>query len=162
MAYSGGYEAQGRPYAGPAAARPAPQQRPRYPPGPGPQQYNGPPQQYDQYQDDAYGYDDGYGNGYNQGYGEQYDDMNYGRGPPPNQNYPPQQDYYGAGPGRGAPPMGRGRGGGPMGRPPPPGGQYPPRGGGPGPGPGRAGYPSGRGGRPGPLERHGTSDPTGE
>ncbi|OIW31368.1 hypothetical protein CONLIGDRAFT_315895 [Coniochaeta ligniaria NRRL 30616] len=165
MAYNGGYEAQGRPYAGPAAARPAPQQRQQYPPGPpgpgGQQQYNAPPpQQYDQYQDDyGYGYDDGYGgNGYDQGYDEQYDDMNYGRGPAPNQNYPPQQDYYGPPPGRGGPPRGRGRGGPPMGRPPPPDGPYPPRGG--GPGPGRGGYPPGRGGRP-PVERHGNSDPTG-
>ncbi|KAB5528869.1 hypothetical protein GE09DRAFT_1177725 [Coniochaeta sp. 2T2.1] len=170
MAYNGAYEAQGRPYAGPAAARPAPQQqRQQYPPGPGgpggQQQYNNapPPQQYDQYQDGGYdyGYDDGYGgNGYDQGYGnEQYDDMNYGRGaPPPNQNYPPQQDYYNSPPpGRGGAPRGRGRGGPPMGRPSP-NGQYPPRGGGP-PG-GRGGYPPSRGGRP-IVERHGNSDPTG-
>lgn len=165
MAYNGGYEGQGRPYAGLATARPAPQQRQQYPPGPpgqGGQQFNGPPpQQYDQYQDDyGYGYDDGYGgNGYGPGYGEQYDDMNYGRGPPPNQKYPPQQDYYGPPPGRGGAPRGRGRGGAPMGRPPPLGGQYPPGSG--GPGPGRGGYPPARGGRP-PTERHGNSDPTGE
>lgn len=178
MAYNGGYQEQGRPYAGPAVGRPAPP-RPQYPAGPngssgpGPQQYNDAPphpQQYDQYQQDdyGYGYNDGYGAGYDQecdqGYSQQYDDVNYGRGPPPHQNYPPlQQNYYGPAPRRGGPPMGRGRGP-PMGRPPPPGdgrGQYPPRSGGPGPGPGRGGYPpQARGGRP-TNQRHGASDPTG-
>lgn len=161
MAYNGAYEPQGRPYAGPAAARPAPQRQ--YPPGPGrppQQQYNAPPpqqqqqQQYDQYQDEyGYGYDE-YGNGYDEGYGGQYDDMNYGRGgPPPNQNYPPQ-DYPGPGPGRGGPGMSPGRGG--------PRGGGSGRGPGPGPGPGRGYPPQGRGGRPGPLERAGNSDPTGK
>ncbi|KAI1841389.1 hypothetical protein JX265_007464 [Neoarthrinium moseri] len=142
MAFNGGFPEQ-RPYAGPAARRPAP----------GPGGNFGPPQQqqqFDQYQDEygGYGYDQ-YDDGYDQGYGPPPpQDMNYGRGrPPPNGGFP-QQDPYG--PGRG-------------GRPPPPNGRGGPvmrgRGGGPAPGPGR-GYTPGPGGRPGPLERSGSSDPS--
>ncbi|XDG07386.1 hypothetical protein ABKA04_007001 [Annulohypoxylon sp. FPYF3050] len=145
MAYNGGYQDQQRPYAGPAA------RAPRGPPRDG---YPQAPQQYDQYQDGYdYGYDE-YDNGYQQDYGPPQD-MNYGRRPPPNQGYPPQ-DMYGSpgpgGPGRGRPPPpGAGGRGGPMRGPPFP------RGGGP-PGPGR-GYPPNRGGRPGPPDRSMTADP---
>ncbi|KAK0729977.1 hypothetical protein B0H67DRAFT_638534 [Lasiosphaeris hirsuta] len=99
MAYNGGYDGGpgGRPQygGGQGGQRPPPQRQ--YPPGPpGPQQYNAPPQQYDQYQD-GYGYDE-YGNGYDQGYGGQYDDINYAdRGGPPGPDYPPQE-YYDPGP----------------------------------------------------------------
>ncbi|KAK0613057.1 hypothetical protein B0T17DRAFT_395966 [Bombardia bombarda] len=188
MAYNGGYDGGpggGRPHGGQGGGQWPPPQR-QYPPGPGAppqQQYNAPPQQYEQqYQDEyAYGYDEygggnapgnANGNGYGQGYGGHYDDMNYQRrgGPPPNPDYPPQ-DYYDPGPngppgpgpgrggrgGRGGGPMMRGRGG-PM-RPPnfdgARGGPYPPRGGGYPPPQGRGGYPpQSRGGRPGgPPER---------
>jgi hypothetical protein len=177
MAYNGPFDqSQGRPYngpGGPGGQRPPPQRQ--YPPGPGgpggpggPQSFNGAPQRYDQYQGD-YGYErDEYGNAYEQGYGEpQYDDRNYQRGYPPNQNPPPRQDYYGPGPGpngggRGGPPMMRGRGG-PM-RPPGDGGRggpFPPRGGGMQPVNGRGYAGPGRGGRPGgPMERAGNSDPS--
>ncbi|KAI1334693.1 hypothetical protein F5Y15DRAFT_420624 [Xylariaceae sp. FL0016] len=143
MAYNGGYA--DRPYGGPAARAPAPRGGPGggYPPAP--------QRQYDQYQD---GYDYSYDQ-YDDGYGQDYgppQDVNYGRGPPPNQGYPPQDMYRGApGPGRG-------------GRPPQPGGRGVPMGnpmrGGPQGGPGRGFPPSGRGGRPGPLERSGSSDPS--
>ncbi|KAJ0300005.1 hypothetical protein COL516b_008743 [Colletotrichum fioriniae] len=151
-----GYPGQ-RPYGGgPPAPRPGPG------PGPSPAQ-RGPPQQYDNYQQDGYGYDYYDDGGYDQNYGGQYQDPNYGRGPPPNQGYPPQ-DYYGGGPGPNGPPRGgrppqMGRGG-PIARPPTADGNrggYPPRGGG-GP-PGRGGFPMGRGGRPAPYERSANSDP---
>ncbi|KAK6194293.1 Assembly factor cbp4 [Pestalotiopsis sp. IQ-011] len=133
MAYNGGFPEQ-RPYAGPAARRPGPPM----------------PQQYDQYQDDGYGYDgyDGYDDGYDQSYAPPQD-MGYGRGgpPPPNGNFPPQ-DGFGGGPGRGGRPPPNGRGG-PMNR-------------------GRGGLPSGPGrggfgpmpGRPGPPGRSAGSDPS--
>ncbi|KAI1077507.1 hypothetical protein F5B20DRAFT_263801 [Whalleya microplaca] len=147
MAYNGGFQDQARPYAGPAA---------RAPRGGGGGAYPPPPQRhYEQYQDEyGYGYDAAYDDGYGQDYGPPQQDMNYGRGPPPNQGYPPQ-DMYGP-PG----PPGPGRGGRPPG---PPGGgrggpMRGPRGGGP-PGPGRGYPPPGRGGRPGPPNRAMTSDP---
>ncbi|KAL2023579.1 hypothetical protein VTK56DRAFT_2187 [Thermocarpiscus australiensis] len=172
MAYNGQYDGGpgGRQYGpGPGPQRPPPQRQ--YPPGPGgPQQYNAPPpqrQQYDQHQEGYdYGYDD-YGNGYDQGYGGQHV-MSYGRGGPPNRDHPPQ-GYYDPGPngpGRGGRPMPGGRAG-PL-RPPPGdggAGPYPPRGPGypPGPaGPGGRGYPPpGPGGRPGPSDRPANLDPGG-
>ncbi|KAK1730052.1 uncharacterized protein BDZ83DRAFT_422079 [Colletotrichum acutatum] len=81
-----GYPGQ-RPYGGgPPAPRPGPG------PGPAPAQ-RGPPQQYDNFQQDGYGYDYYDDGGYDQNYGGQYQDPNYGRGPPPNQGYPPQGMY---------------------------------------------------------------------
>ncbi|KAH6648779.1 hypothetical protein BKA67DRAFT_521991 [Truncatella angustata] len=146
MAYNGGgFPEQQRPYAGPAARRPAPGSN--MPPA---------PQQYDQYQDDyAYGFD-GYDNdGYDQGYAPPPQDMGYGRGrppPPPGGSYPPQDGYGpGPGPGRGGRPPPQNARGGPMMR-----GR-----GGPAPGPGRGGYGPGPGGRPGPLDRAGSSGPLG-
>lgn len=163
MAYDQGYYQQPqRPYNGPAAQRPRPPQGYQQPP---PQQY--PPQGYEQYpQEYGYeGYDQGYVQDYNGGGG--YDmngGMNGGRGyPPQNQNYPPQQEYYGEPRGGGGmPPPNRGRGG-----PPGPGGPLRPptadgvRGGYDQRGGGRGGYgaPMGRGGRPVPLERSASSDP---
>lgn len=153
MAYDQGYYQQPqRPYNGAAARRPGPPQGYAQPP---PQQY--PPQQYDQYPQDGYGYDD-YNGGYAQDYDGGYQDMNGGgRGngyPPPNQNYPPQQEYYGND-------RGGGRGG-PMQRPPTANGArggYDQRGGGQGRGYPPNGGPVGRGGRPAPLERSASSDP---
>ncbi|GKT95277.1 chitin synthase activator [Colletotrichum tofieldiae] len=93
-----GYPGQ-RPYGGPP---PAP--RPGPGPGPAPASRGPPPQQYDNYQQDGYGYDYYDDGGYGPEYGGQYQDPNYGRGPPPpNQGYPPQE-YYGGGPGPGGPP----------------------------------------------------------
>ncbi|OBR05768.1 SKT5 protein [Colletotrichum higginsianum IMI 349063] len=150
-----GYPGQ-RPYGGgPPAPRPGPGSAP---PSRGP-----PPQQYDNYQQDAYGYDYYDDGGYGPEYGGQYQDPNYARGPPPpNQGYPPQ-DYYAGGPGTNGPPRGgrppqMGRGG-PIPRPPTADGTrgaHPPRG---GPG-GRGGFPMGRGGRPAQYERSANSEPT--
>ncbi|GKT71560.1 chitin synthase activator [Colletotrichum tofieldiae] len=151
-----GYPGQ-RPYGGPP---PAP--RPGPGPGPAPASRSPPPQQYDNYQQDGYGYDYYDDGGYGPEYGGQYQDPNYGRGPPPpNQGYPPQE-YYGGGPGPGGPPRGgrppqMGRGG-PVARPPTADGvrgAHPPRG---APG-GRGGFPMGRGGRPAQYERSANSDP---
>ncbi|KAH8661951.1 hypothetical protein BX600DRAFT_512838 [Xylariales sp. PMI_506] len=115
MAFNGPYPEQQRPYAGPAAQRPA--ARGNFPPQ----------QQFDPYQD-GYGYDQQYDDGYGNDYGPPPPDMNYGRGGP---------DPYGPGPGRGGgrPPQRGGRGG-PRGGGPGPG---PGRGG--FPGPGRGGRP---------------------
>ncbi|KDN61706.1 hypothetical protein CSUB01_04407 [Colletotrichum sublineola] len=154
-----GYPGQ-RPYGGggPPAPRPGPG------PGPAPAPRGPPPQQYDNYQQDGYGYDYYDDGGYGPEYGGQYQqDPNYGRGPPPpNQGYPPQ-DYYGGGPGPNGPPRGgrppqMGRGGGPIPRPPTADGTRgaPPSRGGPG---GRGGFPMGRGGRPAQYERSANSDP---
>ncbi|KAF3353089.1 hypothetical protein VdG1_00561 [Verticillium dahliae VDG1] len=97
MAYEGGYPAQ-RPYPGPGAQRPGPPLE-AYHQGP-PQHYDAPQQQYDGYQDN-YAYDQYDNGGYGQNYGGQHHhDQGYGRGPPPNQQYPPQ-DRYGPGPGPG-------------------------------------------------------------
>ncbi|KEY68660.1 hypothetical protein S7711_00538 [Stachybotrys chartarum IBT 7711] len=125
----GGYNGQQRP--GPGQQRPGPR---GYERGPPPQQYN----EYNEYNE----YNDGYGPenqnaGHGHSYGDSYNEPNYARAPPP------QQDQYGPGPGRG----------GPMNYPPDGrrGGPYPPRGRGPmGPGPGRgmpngSGPPAGRG-----------------
>ncbi|KAJ9155670.1 Chitin synthase regulatory factor 3 [Pleurostoma richardsiae] len=161
MAYDGGYQGQQRPYNGPVAPRPAPQRQ--YPAAPGPDQY-GAPQQFDQYQDDySYGYDQYGGGNYDQGFSGQYGDANYAPRGPPNQNYPPQRDYYGpgpnGGPGGGRPPIPGGRGA-PMQRPPTADGPRVPYPGPPGPG---RGYPPngppGRG-RPPPPDRTATSDPS--
>ncbi|GJD03951.1 SKT5 protein [Colletotrichum higginsianum] len=85
-----GYPGQ-RPYGG---GPPAPR------PGPGSAPHRG---QYDNYQQDAYGYDYYDDGGYGPEYGGQYQDPNYARGPPPpNQGYPPQ-DYYAGGPGTNGP-----------------------------------------------------------
>ncbi|KAK2626576.1 hypothetical protein QTJ16_003751 [Diplocarpon rosae] len=120
------------------------------------------PQQYNQYQDDAYGYDD-----YNGGYAQHYDDGYQ------DQNYPPPQEYYGDGRGVGTMPAPRGGGRGgpgqrpatadrsrgpPMQRSPTADGQrggYESRGGGQG-----RGYANSVGrDRPAPLDRNGNSDP---
>ncbi|KAI0401551.1 hypothetical protein F4802DRAFT_420604 [Xylaria palmicola] len=143
MAYDGRYAE--RPYNGPAARAPRGGAGGAYPP---------PQRQYDQYQEDyGYGGYDQYDDGYDRGYGPPPQDMNYGRGPPPNQGYPPQDMYRGTpGPGRGGrPPPARGRGGPMRGGPPF-------RGGGPPPGPGRGYPPQGRGDRPAPPDRSGSLD----
>ena len=167
MAYDQGYyQPPGRPYNGRAVQRPGPPQGYGQPALP---QQQFPPQGYDQYPQDGYGYD-GYDNGYAQDYGGNggYQDMNGGgRGngyPPQNQNYPPQQEYYGDPRGGGEmPPPNRGRGGpGPAQRPPTADGYrggYDQRGGGQGRGYPNGGPPAGRGGRPAPLERSASSDP---
>ncbi|TDZ18115.1 Chitin synthase regulatory factor 3 [Colletotrichum orbiculare MAFF 240422] len=148
-----GYPGQ-RPYGG---GQPAPR------PGPGPAP-RGPPQQYNDYPQDGYGYDQYDDGGYGPDYGGQFQDPNYGRGPPPpNQGYP-QQDYNGPGPGYGPgrggrPPPQMGRGG-PIARPPTADGVrggYPPSRGGPAM---RGAFPPGRGGRPAPYERSANSEPT--
>ncbi|KAI1176503.1 hypothetical protein F4777DRAFT_269895 [Nemania sp. FL0916] len=149
MVYDGRYA--DRPYTGPAARAPRGGSGGAYPPHP--------QRQYDQYQDEDYGYggQEHYDDGYGQGYGPPPQDMNYGRGPPPpNQGYAQQDMYRGPpGPGRGGrPPPPRG-GGGPMYGAPMRGG--PQRGrGGPPPGPGRGYPPPGRGGRPGAPDRNGS------
>ncbi|CAJ2504546.1 Uu.00g119400.m01.CDS01 [Anthostomella pinea] len=141
MAYNGAYA--DRPYAGSAA---------RAPRGPGGSYPPPPPQrQYDQYQQDDYGYGyDQYDDGYGQDYGPPPpQDMNYGRGgPQPNQGYPQQDMYRGHPGGRGGRPPGSGGRGGPV---------RGPRGG-PAPGPGR-GYPAGGPGRPAPFERSASAGP---
>ncbi|RFU32609.1 hypothetical protein B7463_g3711, partial [Scytalidium lignicola] len=167
------YQAQQRPYTGPAAQRPAPRAQ-GYPQQPPPQQQQQQyAQQYDQHGQDNYGYDN-YNNGYApQEYydNSQYQDMNGGGrgnggypGPSQDQGYP-QQDYYGNGggaPPRGVPPPNRGGPGGPIQRPTTAGGMrgdYDQRG--PGPGGPPRGNPNGggRGGRPPPIERNPPSDP---
>ncbi|KAH8166957.1 hypothetical protein CIB48_g1260 [Xylaria polymorpha] len=147
MAYDNRYAE--RPYTGPAA---------RAPRG-GAYQQPPPQRQYEQYQEDyGYGGYDQYDDGYGQDYGPPPQDMNYGRGPPPNQGYPQQDMYRGPpGPGRGGrPPPPRGRGapmrGGPMRGGPMRGG------GGPPPGPNRGYPPQGPGGRSGPPDRSASLD----
>ncbi|RBA18600.1 hypothetical protein FPRO05_10248 [Fusarium proliferatum] len=139
MAYEGGYGGQQRPYGGQAPPRHAPRQQVNAPP----QQY-GASQQYDEYHQDY-----GYGSG--RDFGGQRQDQNYGRGPPP-------QDQYGRG-GSVIP----GPRGGPIPRPqtadPHRGQQRPPRGG-PMPGAARGipnGHPGQGGIRPGPYASN--SDP---
>ncbi len=167
MAYDQGYyQPPQRPYNGRAAQRPGPPQSFGQP-APPQQQY--PPQDFDQYAQDDYGYDS-YDNRYAQHYNgpDQYHDMNgEGRGdvyPPQNQSYHPQQEYYGdARGGGGMPPPSRGRGmPGPAPRPPTADGYrnvYDERGG--GQGRGHPNGPPGRG-RPAQLDRAPTSDPGSE
>ncbi|KAL2758494.1 hypothetical protein ACRALDRAFT_2026038 [Sodiomyces alcalophilus JCM 7366] len=153
MAYEGGYPPEhtyGRGGVGPR------QPPPRDPYQPGPPRHVEPPQQH---YDGGYlnGYDYDYHDGHGQDYVRQHQDRGYGRGPTPNQAYPPT-DQYGPEQGRGErqPPMGRGTPiSGPMTADPSRGRPYPPRGGPAGHGGGHAnGIPSAGGpGRPVQYER---------
>ncbi|CAL3964190.1 unnamed protein product [Diplocarpon coronariae] len=168
------YQPPQRTFNGRAPQRSGPDQSYSQPP-PSQGQYS--PHQYNQYHDDAYGYDD-YNSEYAQHYDDGYQDINGGRGNghplPQDQNYSPRQEYYGDGRGGGSMPAMRGGGrGGPGQRPAtadrnrgPPmqraptadghRGGYDSRGGGQG-----RGYANNvrRGERPGPLDRNGNSDP---
>jgi hypothetical protein len=176
MAYDQGhYQAPQRPYTGRAAQPPSQAYgQPSYQLA---AQGYSPEGSYDQYAQGDYGYDD---YAYTRDYDVQYQQPVNGGGrrggsrglyPHQNQGYPPQQEYYsnGGGRGRGQDPwmqdVSGGRGGGaPYPRPQTSDsarGEFDNRSGGGGRGypTGNGGPSMGRGGRPGPLDRSASSDP---